>query len=242
MFAPATNRFDSPVFDSLGHFIANVAAAFTGAKAADRVYRQLSHLSDSQLAARGLTRADISRLTLRALTTGKPFAFPTACATIPALRPAPPQRLAGGAGRRGWPAGLAGGERRDMFRLARIAGKGRGLLACRPIRAGTVIERAPAVRLPAADRALVDRTALFPYCFADPAGFGSEAAAHDAFVAFGGLTFCNHAENPNAAVCWQADDIGLWAVLEALRDIAESEEITLHYTNICEYEAADFLF
>lgn len=130
-----------------------------------------------------------------------------------------------------------------MFRLAKIAGKGRGLLASRPIAAGAVIERAPAVRLPAADRALLDRTALFPYYFADPAGFGQDTGdGHDGLIALGGVTFCNHSANPNAAVHWLTDDIGLWAVLEALRDIAADEEITLFYTNISEYDADDFTF
>lgn len=134
-----------------------------------------------------------------------------------------------------------------MFRLARIAGKGRGLVARGRIGAGTIIERAPAVRLSAADRRLVDRTALFPYCFADPEGFAGAAAgqagdAHDGFFAFGSLTFCNHAADPNAAVRWQSDEIGFWALLEARRDIAGGEEITLFYTNIADYAAADFLF
>ena len=130
-----------------------------------------------------------------------------------------------------------------MFRLARVAGKGRGLLACQAIAAGTVIERAPAVRLPAGDRALLDRTVLFPYCFVDPATFARNGEGrHDGLIAFGGLTFCNHAANPNAAVQWQSDEVGLWAVLEALRDIAESEEITLFYTNIADYAADDFFF
>lgn len=130
-----------------------------------------------------------------------------------------------------------------MFRLAKIAGKGRGLLASRMIGAGTLIERAPAVRLPAADRAALDRTVLFPYCFADPATYGPDhGGPHDGFIAFGALTFCNHAENPNAAVRWQSDPLGLWAELTALRDIAEGHEITLFYTNIGEYAQEDFQF
>ncbi|HMA14400.1 MAG TPA: SET domain-containing protein-lysine N-methyltransferase [Kiloniellaceae bacterium] len=135
-----------------------------------------------------------------------------------------------------------------MFRLAKIAGKGRGLLAARPIGAGTVIERAPAVRLSPADRAALDRTALFPYCFADPASYRPEdgarddRAGHDGLLAFGALTFCNHAANPNAAVRWESDSLGLWAELTALRDIAEGQEITLFYTNIDEYADEDFEF
>lgn len=125
-----------------------------------------------------------------------------------------------------------------MFRLAYMPGKGRGLQANRAIEAGTCLERAPAVRLSAEDRALLDRTAFFAYYFADPEKFPT-TGAHDALVAFGSLTFCNHAETPNAIVRWQEDDGGLWAVLEAIADIAAGEEITLFYTNISEYSSSD---
>lgn len=124
-----------------------------------------------------------------------------------------------------------------MFRLAQVAGKGRGLLATRPIPAGSCIELAPAVRLGEKDRALIDQTGLFPYSFADPAGFGS--GRHGCLIAFGHLTFCNHSEQPNAVIRWDEDDVGSWARLEALRDIAEGEEITLFYTNISEYLTTD---
>ena len=63
---------------------------------------------------------------------------------------------------------------------------------------------------------------------------------HECFIAFGGLTFCNHAVQPNAVVRWLTDEVGLWASLEALCDIAPDEEITLFYTNISEYSADDF--
>lgn len=127
---------------------------------------------------------------------------------------------------------------KGMIRLARVPGKGRGLLATRPIPAGTCLERAPAVRLSAADRALFDRSGFFAYYFADPAGFAA-GGGHDALVAFGQLTFCNHAAHPNASVRWEEDEIGLWARLEALRAIGEGEEVTLYYTNIAEYSQSD---
>jgi SET domain len=128
-----------------------------------------------------------------------------------------------------------------MFRLARIAGKGRGLLASEAIAAGSVIERAPVVRLADADRAVVDRTALFAYTFVDPEAFGPDTPGegHDCLLAFGNLTFCNHSAQPNATVRWMSDDVGWWASLEALRSIAADEEITLYYTNISEYSAGD---
>lgn len=124
-----------------------------------------------------------------------------------------------------------------MVRLAQVAGKGRGLLACEAIPAGRCIERAPAVRLAAADRAAIDGTALFPYTFVEPDSFGS--GSHGCLIAFGSLTFCNHSEHPNAAVRWREDATGLWAELEALRAIEPDEEITLFYTNISEYSAGD---
>ena len=124
-----------------------------------------------------------------------------------------------------------------MVRLALVPGKGRGLVACEAIAAGSRIERAPAVRLAAADRAVIDRTALFAYTFVEPDRFGS--GNHGCLLAFGQLTFCNHSEHPNAGIRWSEDDIGLWAELEALRSIAAGEEITLFYTNISEYSAGD---
>lgn len=67
MFAHAAPKLAFPFLDSLGHFFGGLAAAFSGAQAANRVYGQLSRLSDAQLAARGLTREDVARLTLEAL-------------------------------------------------------------------------------------------------------------------------------------------------------------------------------
>ncbi|GAB4394347.1 MAG: hypothetical protein Tsb0032_18660 [Kiloniellaceae bacterium] len=67
MFAPATKPSPFQVFDGLGQFLARSAAAVASAWEAHRVYQQLSSLSASELAARGLSREDISRMTLRAL-------------------------------------------------------------------------------------------------------------------------------------------------------------------------------
>ena len=125
-----------------------------------------------------------------------------------------------------------------MLRVDRIAGKGRGVRASRAIAAGSCIERAPAVRLPAAERAQLDQTGVFPYYFADPAAYGGEGNA-DCLLAFGMLTFCNHAADPNAEVTWSDDALGFWATLTARREIAEGEEVTLYYTNIDDYKSAD---
>ncbi|HIC79724.1 MAG TPA: SET domain-containing protein [Kiloniellaceae bacterium] len=127
-----------------------------------------------------------------------------------------------------------------MLRIAAFAGKGRGVEATRAIAGGTVMERAPALRLPGDQRRLIDQTGLFPYYFAEPSAF-TAGGAYDCLLAFGSLTCCNHADEPNAAVIWTEDTIGLWAELHALRDIAEAEEVTLRYTNISVYRAADLI-
>jgi hypothetical protein len=70
MFAPATSKSPShgfPSFDGAVRFFTALAASLAAAKEAGRVYESLSRLSDSQLAARGLTREDVNRLTLEAL-------------------------------------------------------------------------------------------------------------------------------------------------------------------------------
>ena len=68
MFAPATNNSAVHASDSLALFFARIGAALSGAQAANRLYRRLSRLSNSQLAARGLKREDLGRMTLQILT------------------------------------------------------------------------------------------------------------------------------------------------------------------------------
>ena len=68
MFAHATNSASPQIIDLLGQFGSRLGAALAGALEANRVYSQLSRLSGSQLAARGLSREDINRMTLQALT------------------------------------------------------------------------------------------------------------------------------------------------------------------------------
>src|SRR3546814_6586713 len=69
MFASATGNNSalqgSNFFGGVRHFFASLFAAYADAKEASRVYDELSRLSDKQLAARGLTRDDVTRLTLQ---------------------------------------------------------------------------------------------------------------------------------------------------------------------------------
>jgi hypothetical protein len=67
MFADATKTSGFQAFDSLALFVARIGAVVSGAQEASRVYNRLSQLSDGALAARGLGREDVTRLTLQAL-------------------------------------------------------------------------------------------------------------------------------------------------------------------------------
>ncbi len=67
MFANATHTASPQIVDHLGHFAARLGAGLRGGLEANRVYRELSALSGSQLAARGLVREDLGRMTSQAL-------------------------------------------------------------------------------------------------------------------------------------------------------------------------------
>lgn len=107
----------------------------------------------------------------------------------------------------------------ELIEVKRVAGKGRGVFALRPIRRGEVIERVPVIVLPAATLDEESETSvLASYCFAW--GRGTIALA----LGYGSLY--NHSFDPNA----RYDDIGQRTkVFTALRGIAEGEEITVSY-------------
>ena len=102
--------------------------------------------------------------------------------------------------------------------------KGRGIFARVPIAAGTLIEAAPIILIPAADCPTVDRTIIHDYYFhwdGDPDGEGRGA------LALGLLSLCNHSGGPNARVRRNFARGSLELV--ALAMIAAGDEITIDY-------------
>src|SRR4051812_46084365 len=73
--------------------------------------------------------------------------------------------------------------------------KGRGLFATRPIAAGEIIEAAPVIVFPAADCALLDRTAIGHYYFD-----WTDGPAKGGAMPLGLLALCNHSPHPRARV------------------------------------------
>jgi SET domain-containing protein len=102
--------------------------------------------------------------------------------------------------------------------------KGRGVFAAAPIGAGSVIEAAPVIIVPAEQCQLLDRTILHDYYFhwdGDPDGEGSGA------VALGLVALCNHSRRPRARVRrnFAQDTLDL----VALAPISAGEEVTIDY-------------
>jgi SET domain-containing protein len=102
---------------------------------------------------------------------------------------------------------------------------GRGLFALGPIAAGTIIERACTVEIPQAQtRPLDAMRPLGDYYFAHPENFRA------GLMAFGLMSFCNHADPANADMLWSRDEaLGWIADLVAAKPIAANEEITYRY-------------
>ena len=102
--------------------------------------------------------------------------------------------------------------------------KGRGIFAREPFAAGTLIEAAPVIIVPAQQCPLLDRTILHDYYFhwdGDPEGQGRGA------VALGLIALCNHSRRPNARV--RRNPARETLDLMALTPIAEGDEVTIDY-------------
>ena len=115
------------------------------------------------------------------------------------------------------PSAVAG----DALVVARIPGKGRGLIAGRSFQEDEVIMRNPVLVIPPDDWDLVQATILVDYCFI------WHDDSEDAAVALGLGSLLNHSYSPNVISQKRLRD----RVIEfiALRDIEEGEEVTLNY-------------
>jgi SET domain-containing protein len=112
--------------------------------------------------------------------------------------------------------------------------KGRGIFAREALAAGTPIESAPVIIVPAAQCPLLDRTILHDYYFhwdGDPDGEGRGA------VALGLVALCNHSRRPNARVRrnFAQDTLDL----VALAPIAAGDEVTIDYNCPLWFEPQD---
>lgn len=110
--------------------------------------------------------------------------------------------------------------------------KGRGVFACAPIAAGTVLEAAPVILVSPTQCKLLDQTILHDYYFdwdGDPDGVpgGSGGEEGRGAVALGFVALCNHSRRPRARVRRNVAQATLDLV--ALAPIAAGDEVTIDY-------------
>jgi SET domain-containing protein len=122
------------------------------------------------------------------------------------------------------------GTDRVPLRIAPMGSKGRGVVAERDIVAGELVERAPVLIVPEADRVGVDRTNLGNYIFM----WEHDTVAEDLYmqkgraaVVLGFASLINHSGSPNCDFVRYIDALALDLV--ALRGIRAGEELTIDY-------------
>ena len=119
---------------------------------------------------------------------------------------------------------------RVPLRVLALGARGRGVVAERAIAAGELVERAPVLIIPEADRAAVDPTNVGNYIFL----WEHDTVAQDLYtgrgraaVVLGYTSLVNHSDTPNCDFVRHIDALAL--ELFAVRDMAAGEELTIDY-------------
>ena len=108
-----------------------------------------------------------------------------------------------------------------MICVRQAGAKGRGVFATRSIEKGEVIERAPVVVVPAAEREHLDKTALGNYYYL------WMTETEDMAIALGLGSVYNHSYGPNAYYVKHRDELVVEFIAHA--PIREGDEITINY-------------
>jgi SET domain-containing protein len=122
----------------------------------------------------------------------------------------------------------------DHLEIRHDPRKGRGVYARNAVGAGTLIEAAPVVLVPAAQRKLLDSTILHDYYFVWDDATAAEVRIA---VALGLVSLCNHSRRPSARV--RRNHARETLDLLALTPIAAGREITIDYNCPLWFAAAD---
>jgi hypothetical protein len=121
-------------------------------------------------------------------------------------------------------------SQRVALRIAERGGRGRGVVAERPIRAGELIERSPVIVVPAEDRRAVDGSNVGNYIFMwEHGSTGEDIYSQEGRVAvvLGYASLVNHSHEPNCRFVRYIEAQALDLI--AIRDIAAGEELTFDY-------------
>jgi uncharacterized protein len=128
---------------------------------------------------------------------------------------------------------------RVPLRVVDLGRRGRGVVAERRIAAGELVERAPVVIIPHAERAAVDPTNVGNYIFLwEPGTTGQDLYRQEgrAAIVLGFASLVNHSAEPNCAFTRHFEALAL--DLHAIRTIEAGEEITFDYGMTLWFEPA----
>jgi len=115
----------------------------------------------------------------------------------------------------------------SLLEIRHDQAKGRGVFARTSIGAGALIERAPVVIVPAAQRELLDHTILHDYYFVWNDVLAGGGGEQSAALALGLVSLCNHSRRPTARI--RQNRVSETLDLLALTPIAAGREITIDY-------------
>ena len=111
-----------------------------------------------------------------------------------------------------------------LFIIDNVAGKGRGLIANKPIKQGEIILRDPAIEIKENDREYLNKTVMRTHYH-----FYKTEQTMEYYVCFGPGSLLNHDKVSNVSKCFEQDELGPWLVVSAARDIEPGEELCLTY-------------
>ena len=112
--------------------------------------------------------------------------------------------------------------RLPVLYIDKIAGKGRGVFANKPIPAETVIEIAPVIVMNLVERKLLDQTKLHDYIFL----WGNKE--DKCAMALGWVPVYNHSYKSNCEYFMDFDEETMF--IKTVKDIAVNEELTINYS------------
>jgi uncharacterized protein len=121
------------------------------------------------------------------------------------------------------------------LRFDSLCAKGITLISDQGLSSGSIIVRTTAFEIAPSERLMIRNLELHKFVFVKPDDYAKDAANAAGFLAFGAMSFCNHANQPNAEIQWDQDINTTIISLVALNDIQSGDEITMRYANLDEY-------
>jgi uncharacterized protein len=128
----------------------------------------------------------------------------------------------------------AAADHPESLEIAKLPGKGRGVIARRKFHAGELIERPPVIVIPREQVALLRQTRLCSYYYE----WGVDCRQAAIVLGYGSLY--NHSYRPNARFVFREDEERLEFI--ALGEIFPGDEITINYNNLEESAAQPVAF